>query len=142
MSTQAARSIRTILASLTTPTWLWSWNGVCFGYRRGDSLFTYDGVEVGRFSGVEIYDANGSYLGEVRITEDGGNRLTTSSYKKSLIGPSFVPTLENAQKRPADRNHEWLYCGYEDFPSPETLRNNFLERRRMIRSSTNADHIH
>lgn len=29
--------------------WLWNWGGECFGYREGDSLFTYFGHEVGRF---------------------------------------------------------------------------------------------
>jgi hypothetical protein len=139
MSTQA---VRIILASLTKPNWLWTWNGVCFGYRRGDSLFTYDGVEVGRFSGAEVYDADGSYLGEVRNAEEGGDRLIASSYKKSRMAASFVPTIESAQKKPADRKQEPLYCGYEDFPSPEILRNNFLQRRSMTRSSTNADHVH
>ena len=142
MSTSADRSVRTILASLTKPNWLWSWNGVCFGYRRGDSLFTYDGVEVGRFSGSEIYDAAGSYLGEVRNTEENGDRLTTSSYKKSRMVASFVPTIESAQKRPGDCNQEPLYCGYEDFPSPELLRNDFLQRRTMARSFTNASQLH
>ena len=78
-----------------------------FWVSQGDSLFTCDGVEVGRFSGAEVYDADGSYLGE-----------------------------------PADRKQEPLYCGYEDFPSPEILRNNFLQRRSMTRSFTNADHVH
>jgi len=121
MSTQADRSVRTILASLA-PNWLWTWNGVCFGYRRADSLFTYDGIEVGRFSGTEVYAADGSYLGEVRSTEEDGDRLITSSYKKSRMAASFVPTFERAQKRPADRNQEQLYCGNEDFPTPEFLK--------------------
>ena len=138
----SAQAVRTILASLTKPTWLWSWNGVCFGYRRGDSLFTYDGVEAGRFYGTEIYGADGCYLGEVRNSEEDGGRLTTSSYKKSRMAPSFVPRLESAPKRPADCNREPLYCGYEDFPSPESLRNSFLERSRTIRSFANAGQIH
>ena len=141
MSTQAARPVREILASLT-PKWLWTWDGVCFGYRRGNSLFTYDGIEVGRFSGVEVYGADGSYLGEVRSTEGDGDRLITSSYKKLRTAASFVPTIESAQKKPADRNREPLYCGYEDFPSPEILRNNFLQRRTMTRSFANAGQIH
>ena len=28
--------------------WFWNWGGECFGYREGDSLFTYFGKEVGR----------------------------------------------------------------------------------------------
>jgi hypothetical protein len=140
MSTQADRSVRTILASLA-PNWLCTWNGVCFGYRRADSLFTYDGIEVGRFSGTEVYGADGSYLGEVRSTEEDGDRLITSSYKKSWIAASFVPTFERAQKRPADRNQEQLYCGYEDFPTPEILRSTMVRRRSVPRRLANADPI-
>ena len=140
MSTQADRSVRAILASLT-PNWLWTWNDGCFGYRRGDSLFTYDGIEVGRFSGVEVYGADGSYLGEVRGTEEDGDRLTTSSYKKLRKAASFVPTIESAQKKPVDRNQEPLYCGYEDFPSPEVLRGTILQRRSVPRSLANGDPI-
>jgi hypothetical protein len=141
MSTQATRSVQAILASLT-PTWLWTWNGVCFGYRLGDSLFTYDGIEVGRFSGAEVYGADGSYLGEVRSTEEDGDRLITSSYKKPRMAAAFVPTIEVAEKRPVDRTRQALYCGYEHFPTPEILRDNFLQRRKMIGSFTNAGHIH
>jgi len=135
MSTQAARSI---LASLT-PNWLWTWNGGCFGYRRGDSLFSYDGIEVGRFSGPEVFGADGSYLGEVRSTEEDGDRLITSSYKKSRMAAPFIPIIERAQKRPVDRNQEVLYCGYEHFPNPEILRGTILQRRGVPRSLVNAD---
>jgi hypothetical protein len=140
MSTQADRSVGAILASLT-PIWLWTWNGVCFGYRRGDSLFAYDGIEVGRFSGAEVYGADGSYLGEVRSTEEDGDRLITSSYKKLRMAAPFVPTIERAYKRPAERNQETLYCGYEHFPSPEILKGTILRRRSVPRSLANADPI-
>ena len=33
--------------------WLWNWGGKCFGYREGDSLFTYFGKEIGRFDGED-----------------------------------------------------------------------------------------
>jgi hypothetical protein len=139
MSTQAARSIRAMLDS-STPNWLWTWNGVSFGYHRGDSLFTHDGIEVGRFSGLEVYGPDGRYIGELRSTED-GDRLITSSYKKSRMSASFVPTMERAQKRPAARDAEQLYCGYEEFPLPETLRGTILGYRKMKRSLTNAHPI-
>jgi hypothetical protein len=45
--------------------WLWNWGGKCFGYRDGESLFTYFGMEAGRFDGEEIHGSNGRYLGEV-----------------------------------------------------------------------------
>jgi len=33
----------------------WPWGGECFGYREGNSLFTYFGKEIGRFDGEEIH---------------------------------------------------------------------------------------
>jgi hypothetical protein len=44
--------------------WFWNWGGECFGYRDGDSLFSYFGKEFGRFDGEEIYGSNGRCLGE------------------------------------------------------------------------------
>jgi hypothetical protein len=35
--------------------WFWNWGGECFGYRKGDNLSTYYGLEVGRFDGEEIF---------------------------------------------------------------------------------------
>ncbi len=46
--------------------WFWNWGGECFGYRNGDSLFTYFGREVGRFHDDEIYGSNSRYVGEVK----------------------------------------------------------------------------
>jgi hypothetical protein len=54
--------------------WLWNWGGECFGYREGDSLFTYFGKEIRRFDGEEIFGSNGRYLGEVMSD----NRCVTS----------------------------------------------------------------
>jgi hypothetical protein len=131
MSTQAARSVRAAL-DLLTPNWLWAWNGVCFGYRRGESLFTYDGFEVGRFSGAEVYGADGSYIGEIRSSEVDGDRLITSSYKKFRAAASFMPAREPGQTRPAARIAQPLYCGHEHFPTPETLKGPVL-RSRIVR---------
>ena len=33
--------------------WFWNCGGECFGYRDGESLFTYFGKEAGRFDGEE-----------------------------------------------------------------------------------------
>src|SRR5437868_6467513 len=96
------------------PEWLWTWNGICFGYRRGDSLFTHDGLEVGRFSGTEVYGPDGRYLGELTSTSD-GDRLITNLYKKSRSVREFVPTFDHAYKRPANRPGYPLYSGHEDF---------------------------
>ena len=45
--------------ALPQPNWLWTWSGTRFGYRQADSLFTHDGVEVGRFHGSEVYAVDG-----------------------------------------------------------------------------------
>src|SRR5262249_47682961 len=101
------------------PEWLWTWDGDCFGYRMGNSLFTHDGMEVGRFSGVEVYGIDGSYLGELGSTED-GSRLVTNLYKKSRVSSGFTPTFDHAfYERPRNRVKQSLYCGHENFPSVE-----------------------
>lgn len=123
MSSQVAHSVQAIFAPLH---WLWTWNGGCFGFRRGDSLFTHDGVEVGRFAGKEIHGPDGRYLGEVMNTGAGDDRLITSNYKKSRMASAFVPTIGRAESKPADCFRESLYCGYEDFPSPKVLRDMVL----------------
>ena len=101
--------------------WLWTWSGRCFGYRRGNSLYRCDGIEVGRFVGSEVYGIDGAYLGELKDTED-GERLITSSYKTSRSAAPFVPMIDRAHTRQADRRGYPLYCGHEDFPAPETVR--------------------
>jgi hypothetical protein len=98
-----------------------------FGYRWGDSLFTYDGIEGGRFSGVEIYGIDGSYLGELASSVD-GVRLVTCSYKKSQKVTAFAPGVQRPHIRLRDRIGLALYCGYEYFPSPEELRGRFSNR--------------
>jgi hypothetical protein len=141
MSTQSGRSVRAAL-DLLTPNWLWTWNGICFGYRRGDSLFTHDGFEVGRFVGAEVYGADGSYIGEIRSSEVDGHRLITSSYKKFRAAASFMPVTEAAQTRPAARIAESLYCGHEDFPTPEMLKGPILRSRGVRRRSIVAGQTH
>lgn len=59
--------------------WFWTWADECFGYRNGDSLFTYLGLEVLKFNGDKIYGSDKRYLGEVK----NDNRLITSRSKKN-----------------------------------------------------------
>ena len=82
--------------------WFWNWGGECFGYRDGDSLFTYFGREAGRFDGEEIYGSNGRYLGEV-VSD---NRLITSLSKRSWVRGSFAPRRGGSYARYAN------YLGY------------------------------
>jgi hypothetical protein len=132
MSTQATRSVGATTAS-STPHWLWTWNGSCFGYRQGQSLFTWDGVEVGRFSGSEVYGPDGKYLGEIKKAQD-GDRLIASSYKKSSTRAAFVPTFQRGRTPAGNRAGESLYCGYEDFPSAETIKGMVVELKKSLKS--------
>jgi len=97
--------------------WFWTWRGLSFGYRSGDSLFTYHGDEVARFHGQELYDADGDYLGEVLK----GDRLVTRPSKKSWREVPFVATHATAFPIVADHPGYAMYTGYTDFPSPETI---------------------
>jgi hypothetical protein len=45
--------------------WFWNWGGECFGYREGDALYAYHGLQVGRFDEDEVYGSDGRYLGEI-----------------------------------------------------------------------------
>jgi hypothetical protein len=48
--------------------------------------------------------------------------LITSSYKKSRMAAPFVPVIERAQRKPVDRKAVQLYCGYEDFSLPKSVK--------------------
>ncbi len=113
-------AIRSLSRGILPGDLLWTWQGRYFGYRRGDSLLTHHGIEVGRFCGSEIYGIDGSYLGELACTED-GVRLVTCSYKKSRRAATFAPVLKRPHARIRDRKGLALYCGYEPFPTPETV---------------------
>ena len=101
--------------------WLWTWSGRCFGYRRGNALYRYDGIQVGRFVEQEIYGIDGAYLGEVRAAED-GERLITSIYKRCRTASPCVPGIDRALPRPEDRRAYPVYCGHEDFPEPDSVK--------------------
>jgi hypothetical protein len=120
MTPQPARSILDAVVQ-SERVWLWSWGGVCFGYRQENSLYTYDGQEVGRFSGAEVYGANGRYIGELNTAGD-GSRLITNLYKKTQTRATFVPEIDRPQKRLEARAPEPLFVGHEDFPVPEIAR--------------------
>jgi hypothetical protein len=117
MTSQGVQTVRAEPEG-SKPDWLWTWAGICFGYRLGDSLFTPDGVEVGRFSGSEVYGVDGRYLGELRRADD-SYRLITNLYKKLCIMSAFAPTFDRFYRQPANRAPQPLYSGHEDFPSPE-----------------------
>jgi hypothetical protein len=117
MTPQPARSILDAVVQ-SERVWLWSWSGVCFGYRRANSLYTHDGQEIGRFSGAEVYGATGRYIGEINAAGD-GSRLITNVYKKTRTREAFEPEADRPQRRPESRPPEPLFVGHEDFPAPE-----------------------
>lgn len=98
--------------------WVWTWCGVCFGYREQDNLWTYDGRHVGRYFGTKIHAADGRYIGEVWR-----GRLVTDPENHSVRQPGFV---SEERRRPRER-----YTGFEgppipygltEFPAPEEVR--------------------
>lgn len=97
--------------------WYWTWGGKSFGYRRGDKLFAYHGLQVGRFHGDEIYGSDGRYLGEVKNT----NRLITHRGKKGWRRSCFAPTRAGSYAGYANYVGYVMYAGYEDFPPPDNF---------------------
>jgi len=98
--------------------WLWTWSGLCFGYKDGSDLWTYDGKHIGTIVDDEITASDGSYLGEVR-----NDRLITMKSKKNMTtGFSFTPSSNRASivKR-ADYFGSTMLAGYEDFPESESF---------------------
>lgn len=96
---------------------IWTHGGKFFGYRHGNSLFTYQGLEVGRFDGDVIYGRDGRYLGEVM-----GGRLISHRGKGSWRGYSFSPSRIGGATKYANYVGYVMYAGYEDFPAPEEFR--------------------
>src|SRR2546427_8339242 len=98
--------------------WFWTWGGLCFGYRRGNALFTSDGQQVGRFRDGEVYAADGRYLGEIRDR----NRLITDLSKKSQTRTPFLPRQSSPYRRCPAFAANALLAGYTDFPSVNILK--------------------
>ena len=96
--------------------WLWTWSGICFGYRRRDSLFTYDGREVGRFDGKQIYGPDVHYIGELK-----DDRLIVKEAGKSQRRGTFVPAVRIDYEQRPNVHKRALPAGYEDFPGPDAL---------------------
>lgn len=119
-NSRGTKAAATANAEAQGPAWYWTWTGASFGYREGNSLFTYDGVEVGRFHGREVYGADGRYLGESGSGDD-QFRLITNIHKRSLFKDAFVPTLGRSHRSKAPRVPAELYSGHSDFPEPASL---------------------
>ena len=98
--------------------WFWTWGGNCFGYREGDALFAYHGLQVGQFHKNELYGADGRYLGEI-MNKD---RLITDKAKRGWRQFAFTPLRNGAYARFANYAGYAMYAGYEDFPAPDTFK--------------------
>ena len=98
--------------------WFWTWGGQCFGYRRDDRLFTYSGLQVGRFYDDEVYGSDGRYLGELKSER----RLITNNSKKGRVRSSFSPVHGGSYARYANYAGYAMYAGYEDLPAPDDFR--------------------
>lgn len=98
--------------------WLWTWGGVFFGYRRGDNLFTYHGVQAGRFYGKHVHGTDGQYLGELY----NHGRLITSRMVIHPTRGAFAPIMGGSYAPYADYAGYAMIAGYEDFPSPDQFR--------------------
>lgn len=91
---------------------LWTWGGKYFGYRSNDLLITHKGVCAGQFSGQNVFDRKGRYLGELK----NNYRLITNKSKKSLRG-GMAPRFKYAATAPYVNYVGYvMYAGYEDFP--------------------------
>ncbi|UTM01091.1 hypothetical protein MID00_16570 [Alcaligenes sp. NLF5-7] len=98
--------------------WLWTWKGKSFGYRRGNELRLQNGMHIGTFIGDEIYGIDGKYLGEVRNE----SRLIVRKASKGKSGPKVSRKMKLvAQVGRVNMIGLVGLVGYEDFPSPETF---------------------
>jgi hypothetical protein len=91
----------------------WTWGGEFVGYREGDRLWTHLGECIGAFTGGEVFDTNGVYLGEIR----GENRLIRKLSKVGRTGPRpGSPMSRVGIVKSVNKVGKVMLVGYEDFP--------------------------
>ena len=96
--------------------WVWTWDGIFFGYYEGEDLWTYDGRHAGKLRQNDIFDRNGHYIGEI-INE---NRLITNQAKKGWRNNIFTPYARRGEyAKFANYAGFTMYAGHEDFPLPD-----------------------
>ncbi|MEL6826377.1 MAG: hypothetical protein AAFN91_09035 [Pseudomonadota bacterium] len=98
--------------------WYWTWEGKCFGYRKGDDLWTHDGKHIGQFHGDEVYGTDGRYLGEEKSDKFLITHQGKSNWRKHAFSPRGRVTGYVAY---ADYTGYAMYAGYEDFPDPKSF---------------------
>lgn len=102
---------------LPQASWYWSWGGRSLGFRQGTGLFSAEGMEIGRFTGNELYGPDGKYLGETGARGAEAERLVSNVYKQSRMSTRFTPTTTRPRMQREDREPLPLYLGQEDFPT-------------------------
>lgn len=89
----------------------WAWGGKYIGHRSGDCLYSSHGEPLGRFSGNEIYDFDGKYIGEIKNE----NRLIVDTSKRSKRASVSSKPCNSIGSSYADYVGSLMYAGYDDF---------------------------
>lgn len=112
-----SRRVATRHGKIASPTasWYWSWGGASLGYRVSNSLFSPQGLEIGRFIGNELYGPDGKYLAETGLKGEGIQRLVRNRYKFSRTWRRFTPgTARSRADRPSLKPLPF-YLGQDEF---------------------------
>jgi hypothetical protein len=92
--------------------WLWSWKGICIGYKKDDYLWSYNGENIGRFYDNEIYSPEGNYLGE--LYSNGRLAIDKSKIDKKNQ-PFEQPNATVTYEKPSDTTGMAIYPNFIDF---------------------------
>ena len=91
----------------------WTWGGKYIGYKTNDDiLYSYKGDPIGKFYGEELFDFDGTYIGEVKNTNRIIVRTSKKNYRRSAI---CKPCSRCATSSYCDYVGYVMYVGYEDF---------------------------
>lgn len=111
---KSMKKLFTYTDKINTLNWLWSWGGKCVGYKDGDYLWGYDGHNIGKFYGMEVYSPDSCYLFE----QYSNGRLVIDKSKKNKTNEQYTPlnTREAIDKKD-DISGFVLYANFEDLPN-------------------------
>lgn len=111
---KSMKNLFTYTDKINSLNWLWSWGGKCVGYKDEDYLWRYDGHNIGKFYGIEVYSPDGCYLFE----QYSNGRLVIDKSKKNNTNEQYAAlnTREAIDKKD-DISGFALYANFEDLPS-------------------------
>lgn len=90
----------------------WTWGGKYVGVRQKEYLVACDGTILGRFYGRDLYDSNGSYVGELGRND----RLIRNRTKATSRRPAFSQGVRGTITAPLrDCAPYPMICGFDDF---------------------------